>query len=103
MRGNPVSRELKNCDGVLLAAHWEGEDLFLLRMAERRGVVWGDAAPMTPEAVMERIRSGACIYVASSLDLPGDFHLEARVDVEDDHLVVAGRPLTKALEALPVY
>jgi len=103
MRGQPVSRELKKIDGVLLAAHWDGETLVALRLAERRGVVWGDAALSTPEEVMARIRAGASIHLATAGDLPGDFQVGERVEIRNDTLMIAGKPLSTAMKALPVY
>ncbi len=82
---------LKKIDLVVTSARYQdsGERLVQARGFERRGQVWSDTQLFDRQALALRLQQGQRVVAGREADLPGDFVVGHRLQLEDAGWIVA--------------
>lgn len=91
MREARVHPGLKKIDLVVTSAryHDSGDRLLQARGFERRGQVWSDTQLFDRETLALRLRQGQRVVSGQETDLPGDYEVGPRLELEDAGWIVA--------------
>jgi hypothetical protein len=82
---------LKKIDLVVTSARYQdtGDRLVQARGFERRGAVWSDTQLFDREMLALRLRQGQRIVSGQEADLPGDFVVGLKLDLDSAGWIVA--------------